>query len=475
MKQARFSKAGFTLLELMVSMGIMIALGASLMIVLRGGLNTWTTGEARRESSQIAQVVFSALREDLQCATIHRQRLGKTGPVDGRMISDFDQAQKRRGSAVINTMRQRLFLVRTIKAESENPITGNAGSSLNATGVVDLHDDKAESLYRELKSTGGLMEVGYVMGVGNTRVLYRMVRSPIGGDHSLFNYDVLPDQLQDELRDKIVDKYKVKFAGLEGIKFVRRAGPKIILHTDGSLDRDTIFESLEKLEWYKGELQDDLDKEDMDVDVMEGATQEAIANAIKDTKLSTWGKPLASKILFLGFEYWHEYTKSWDEEVEDSKRFEGRREHGAISYWDSTRGILQPQVPQGHFTLFKGAASRNKAEDDVLPARVRVTLVIAEPARAGTESELLTDIDAASETFKIREPGRAPTAPGYILIEDEWVRFSEINGNQITVDSNGRGARGTTATGHVSGQPAVFGRQFRLVIPIPGFSEDWSD
>ena len=118
-------RAAFTLLELLVAMGIMIALGAALMVILRGGLSTWTTGEARRESSQIAQVVFAALREDLQSATIYRQRLGKTGPVTTRFICDFDQVQRRRGDAVVGTVRQRLFLVRTIKAESENPVTGS--------------------------------------------------------------------------------------------------------------------------------------------------------------------------------------------------------------------------------------------------------------------------------------------------------------------------------------------------------------
>lgn len=476
----RLERVAFTLLELLVAMGIMIALGTALMLVLRGGLSTWTTGEARRESSQIAQVVFGALREDLQSATIYRQKSGKTSNrVNTRFLCIEDVNSTVQGKDVVESYRQQLFLVRSIKAESENPVTGTAGSVLNAQGIVDLHADKDEALERDLKATGGLMEVGYARGFYDSKTLYRMVRSPIGGENSLFNYPNLPVQFvydanengQDD-REEIIDEYRERLVGLEGVKSVRRANSKIILHTDGSVDKDTIFQKLETLDWYKGKFQDDLDKEEMDIDVMVGADEVSVAAATQDTKLNTWGKALASNVLYLGYEFWHDYTLSWNEE---ERPFEGRRVHGAIRYWDSTRGFVNPRVDNGFFTLFKGAASQSDPTDDVLPARVRITLVLEEPSRAGTETELLTDIDGSSESFRIREPGRAPKAPGFILIDNEWIEYSEIDGDTLTIAPGGRAARGTTQTNHFAGQRAVLGRQYQVVIPIPGYNEDWND
>ncbi|MDF1661515.1 MAG: type II secretion system protein [Planctomycetota bacterium] len=474
MRGGRFlQRAAFTLLELLVAMGIMIALGTALMLVLRGGLSTWTTGEARRESSQIAQVVFGALREDLQSTTIYRQKSGKSSNVvNTRFLCIEDINRTTQGKDVIESYRQQLFLVRTIKAESENPVTGTAGSVLNAQGIVDLHADKAEALERDLRATGGLMEVGYARGFKDSKTLYRMVRAPIGGDQSLFGYPNLPVQFDDPAREQVVADYQERLVALEGVKSVRRANAKIYLHTDGSVDRDTIFQQLETMDWYKGKFQEDMDREEMDLDVIVGADEVSVEAATKDTKLETWGKPLASNVLFLGYEFWHDYTVGWNEQ---ERPFEGRREHGAIPYWDSTRGFVNPRVDNGFFTLFKGAGSQNDPTDDVLPARVRITLVLEEPSRAGTETELLTDITDSSDTFTIREPGRAPKAPGHILIENEWIRYSEINGDEITVDTGGRGARGTIPTAHSSGQPALLGRQYQVVIPIPGYSEDWND
>lgn len=475
-----WSRAAFTLLELLVAMGIMIALGTALMLVLRGGLNTWTTGEARRESSQIAQVVFGALREDLQSATVYRQKSGKSSnKVNTRFLCFEDINSTVQGKDVIESYRQQLFLVRTIKAESENPVTGSAGSVLNAQGIVDLHADKDQALERDLRATGGLMEVGYARGFYDSKTLYRMVRSPIGGEDSLFDYPNLPVQIDYDAnedgvddREAVVEIYRERLLALEGVKVIRRANSKIYLHTDGSVDKDTIFQQLETMDWYKGKFQDDMDKEEMDIDVIVGADEISVGAAIQDTKLNTWGKPLASNVLFLGYEFWHDYTAGWNER---ERPFEGRRVHGAINYWDSTRGFLNPRVENGYFTLFKGTGSQADPTDDILPARVRITLVLEEPSRAGTETELLTDITESSDTFTIREPGRAPKAPGHILIENEWIRYSEINGDEVTVDANGRGARGTIATAHSSGQPALLGRQYQVVIPIPGYSEDWND
>src|SRR5207244_4350466 len=79
--------------------------------------------------------------------------------------------------------RSRLALVRTIRGESENAITGHAGSSIGAVDRIDYHDDMRKALdqSRGLRATGGLMEVAWCLGKPGTaegEVLFRGIRSP---------------------------------------------------------------------------------------------------------------------------------------------------------------------------------------------------------------------------------------------------------------------------------------------------------
>lgn len=168
-------RRGFTLLELLVAMGIFVMLGTSLMVILRGGLATWRRSEARQESYAAAQSVLSQLAEDLRSMVPpHDTPLDGMGQVEARLLCDLDEA----------TGRQRLFLVRTLKAESEHPITGLAGTTIGADRVVDYRDDLEEARQARLRATGGAMEVAWVLGPGD--VLYRGIKAPPGPPGSLF-------------------------------------------------------------------------------------------------------------------------------------------------------------------------------------------------------------------------------------------------------------------------------------------------
>ncbi|MCC6738811.1 MAG: hypothetical protein IT452_07170 [Planctomycetia bacterium] len=65
--------AGFTLMELLVSVAIFILLGILLVGLLRSGVEIWDRGESRRDAYERASILFDALRSDLSCATIHRE------------------------------------------------------------------------------------------------------------------------------------------------------------------------------------------------------------------------------------------------------------------------------------------------------------------------------------------------------------------------------------------------------------------
>lgn len=461
----------FTLLELLIAIGILVMLGTGLMIALRGGLNTWTQGEARRESSQLAQTIFTALREDLNGATIFRERLGKSTDVEARMLCDFDVLRQRQGEAVTDTQRQRLFLVRTIRGEAENPITGIAGTTLNATGSVDLHGDQDEALEGDLRATGGLMEVAWILGQRKPRQLYRAVRSPIGGKLSLLNWDSLPPQRLDARRDAVMVNFGNKLLSLPEVASVQRIGARLIVYDKGKTTRDGLLAKIEASEFGK-DLQKALSEEDMSIDVEEGGGAEALALAPYEARCQNWAQPFASGVLYLGFEFWHQYSKDWEAAP---TRFRGQREHGALNYWDSTRGLLQAATEGGDFSLFKGQASANDPSDDILPLKVRVTLVLEEPAKAGSTTALSRSISVDDSSITVEAAGRAPAAPGYVLIDSEWIRYEAVNGSNLVVAEGGRGARGTTACAHDSGASAIFGRPYQTVISLPAASEDWSD
>lgn len=167
----------FTLLEILVAMSILVVLGTSLLVILRGGLQTWRRSEARRESFDHAQAVLLQLRDDLNNALAPPESpLKGLGEVEARLM-----CMPGAGG------RTQLFLVRSLKAENEHPITGHAGSQIGADAVIDQRDDLAEARAARLRATGGEAEVAWVHGPGG--VLYRGIRTPIGPPGSLFEPD----------------------------------------------------------------------------------------------------------------------------------------------------------------------------------------------------------------------------------------------------------------------------------------------
>jgi type II secretory pathway pseudopilin PulG len=59
-------RGGFTLLELMVSIGVFILLAVILVSLLQAALNTWDAGTARKDVYERAQAVLTLLTRDLQ-------------------------------------------------------------------------------------------------------------------------------------------------------------------------------------------------------------------------------------------------------------------------------------------------------------------------------------------------------------------------------------------------------------------------
>lgn len=364
----------FTLIELLVAMGIFLVLGTSLMVILRGGLATWRRSEARQDSFAAAQSLVSQLAEDLRSTIApHDTPLEGMGEVEARMLCDTDAVG-----------RQRLFLVRTLKAESEHPITGTAGTTIGADRNVDYRDDLEEARESRLRATGGAMEVAWVMGPDD--VLYRGVKAPPGPPGSLF---------ADE------DPYELSplTATLPGVPSATPAAAAPARAPDSELPPllrpfATNVIHLELRFW---------------------------------TQYTTSWDPKAPP---------RRRLRTADEKS------------GPLLYWDSTRGVLAPEDDdRRRFDTFVSRASLSDPRDDVFPAKIRVELTVREHPAAGSATFLTRPASRTDTELYVQEPGRLPPR-GHLLLDREWVQYDELQRDRVIVSQNGRGARGTTAAEH---------------------------
>ena len=382
-------RSAFTLLELLVATGVLVVLGSALVVVLRGGITTWRRGEARRESFEVAQAILAQLSDDLMNATVDPETSLGGKNTDIVFLGDSDEDD-----------RSRFALVRTLRGESESAITGHAGSALGADARIDYRDDMKKALERRLRATGGLMEVAWCMGKPGSpdgEVLFRGIRSPVGGRTSFFASE------KNFFRAPLPGAPDPKEPPPEGTAYMRAFGTRVIY-----------FEVL----------------------------------------------------------YATPYTNTWKKDVAP-KKTDGSGESGPLSYWDSTRGILKPEVTPKTFTTFLSPASRAEPMDDILPPRVKVTLVIREADAAQSATFLKGPIDKETRELRVYDPQRLERSGGYVCLGSEWVEYDDVTGDRVRVKE--RGARNTRKVAHDDGAEVAVGRTFEVVIPLPGHREDWGD
>lgn len=159
----------FTLLEILIAMGIFVILGAALVTILRQGLRLWRTGEEAMRSHETAHFILSQMREDLA-----NTFTGTGGAFQVEFFCEFEPRNEERG-----VQRQVLRFVRTRKGESQHPIASLGGTSLAGDAHYDHFDDAAEMAAARLKAGTGLEEVAYLMDPDpDSTLLRRGVRSP---------------------------------------------------------------------------------------------------------------------------------------------------------------------------------------------------------------------------------------------------------------------------------------------------------
>ncbi len=155
-------------------MAIFAFLGTATIGMLRSGLFSWRTGEAKREVLETAQLIMSQVDGDLR--NMYTTESVEGQPPYVRLVCDHDA-----------NGRQRICFVRTLSGAVSRFTRKEAGALVGADSDLDLVDDYTEARMGSLRSTSGLCEVAYVMDPDPTSgKLYRGLRAPIGGAGTFF-------------------------------------------------------------------------------------------------------------------------------------------------------------------------------------------------------------------------------------------------------------------------------------------------
>jgi len=175
-REIRWYNRGFTLVELLISIGIFLFLGILLVSLFRSGMDLWHRGEAGKIVFYRARNVLSVIQDDFMALYRHPCPREDGEEVDVKLISDFVKDESNEYYS------QRVRFVRTVSREMNLYPLNEAGTYAVSDPVdnmtfYDQFNDRNELSARTLGAPGGLMEVGYVLK-GN--LLYRAVKAPVG-------------------------------------------------------------------------------------------------------------------------------------------------------------------------------------------------------------------------------------------------------------------------------------------------------
>ncbi|GMV83746.1 MAG: hypothetical protein AMXMBFR7_49300 [Planctomycetota bacterium] len=178
--------------------------------------------------------------------------------------------------------------------------------------------------------------------------------------------------------------------------------------------------------------------------------------------------PMVEDCLYLGFDYWGQFTTTWKEQPPRSQI------RGPEKIWDSTRGINAP--PLNKFVLARAPdlLSENDPSDDVFPRLVRITLTVDAALPGAIHTELVETVSSDDGMLYVEHTEGFPdggTSQSYLKIGNEWVRYKERREDAFVAEE--RGARNTIRADHLAGATIRVGRTFHRTVFIPGFREDW--
>jgi type II secretory pathway pseudopilin PulG len=174
-----------TIVELLAAMAIFLGLAGMILQVLGGGLDLWSRGERSRDESEQASALLDHVSAELRHAIACD---GGEGEPRVKMLCDFLSLDSD-GNQRHDFRSQRLLFVRSLYEERTNVPLRNAGTKSASALVFDGTIPPGQD---DFTATESRVEVAFVpqpdprTGFEGRMVLWRALRSPIGGKESLF-------------------------------------------------------------------------------------------------------------------------------------------------------------------------------------------------------------------------------------------------------------------------------------------------
>jgi len=402
---ARAAAAGYTLMEILIAMGILVTLGGGLVSLLGHGVSVWNTAEKRGRVYETARALLERIAEDLRGAAVRRDE----SRVLARFLADEDPSG-----------RQRLRFVRATSSESSDPVLRQGGRFLGprAPALYDGFDDASEGASGTLRPAGGLMEVLYLLDPRpEGRSVWRGVRAPPGGPDSLF----IDANVEEEASPSRSAAPAPAAAKKEAVPAKEGAAPgktvvleRFYLEDVAAVVADDIIHLGFRFWTQATNTWDDVPPLD-----------DPRRPDAKSGPSSFWDSTRAVLAIPAGRE-----EGSW------------RPVPGSIE--DPSDDVFPERV---EVTVVIGE------EEMLFGPRLAETL--GEKDRALTLTAPLALPDAPTDRF--------------VLVGGEWVQIESVEGLRLVVTASGRGARFTKAARHDSGTRVEAGLTFRRVVEIPGF------
>lgn len=178
---------------------------------------------------------------------------------------------------------------------------------------------------------------------------------------------------------------------------------------------------------------------------------------------------VATGLLHMSMRFASQLTTNW---------INGPKGGGPELCWDSARrGWLsdaESELEPENFSLDLGAPSSKDSTDDVFPRYIELTLVAGMSSQSLPDSQLAVAITESDRNIRLINTDRLPDPiqGNYLKIGSEWVRFSDLYGNELR--GVRRGQRGTRAKSHDRETGVRAGKTETIMIPIPHTRDSWN-
>ncbi|HEX7900666.1 MAG TPA: hypothetical protein VF950_23080 [Planctomycetota bacterium] len=352
MKTARPARVlGMTLLELLVAFFVLLMLVGALVSLSTRSLEVWTSGEARKEIYDRAEVVLSALAKDLRNVYVENEVFnnGQRDLPPPALQCDLDRQKNPR--------------LRFVRTGSPSIVRAQAGSPQTVIPPTYY---------------GPTWEVAYVMDPDPEKaILYRGARC----------YD-------------------------------RRMTGTLLRAVEYERSSDTLF-----------------------------------------TACFT---PVETGVLYVGYDFWTQYTTTWDDAPLRKEASNSKQKVGAERRWDSTR------IQDDKFFFHRRRFDRTNP-DFVYPEIIRVTATIEHLSADQHGVKVLEAVDERANAIRVTHTRSLPDAPGLVKIGGEWIEYGGKGDSELFKLTRGR--RFTSPASHAAQAAVRFGETFTTEVKPAAFRE----